>query len=373
MKIKYLTLSDVHLGAKRNSTENIIANLDKYFDDYKDNSRFTDLDAIFIVGDLFDTALDYFDPDVARINIWFIKLSAFCSRHDIVLRILNGTPSHDWKQGKNLQPVADALKHKVNFKYIEDLSIEYIPELGINVLYVPDEWNSSNDETFRQVQILLKEQNLKQVDITMIHGTFRFQLPICKGEIHKEENYLDITKYFVSVGHIHTYAVYDRIIGQGSFDRLAHGEEEPKGAVVISIDDENGHKFNFIENKQAKIFKTIKVKSNNLDAVLEQIDKQISKLPIYSHVRIKAKKDHQIFKAFETIKSRYILYVISKLTDDEEEEIKTLASLDLPSYQTVTITKENIVDLLINEILIDNVLSDQQMFKLRNKLEEAVG
>ena len=58
--------------------------------------------------------------------------------YNIILRILEGTPSHDWKQSKLFIHLNDLTKAGTDVKYIDSLSIEYIDKFGINVLY-PDE------------------------------------------------------------------------------------------------------------------------------------------------------------------------------------------------------------------------------------------
>ena len=92
MTFKYLVFSDVHLGHPRTTTEEIIDHLNAFFNDF---TNFTDLDAIFIAGDLFDRLLDNHSDEYHRIVIWCAKLLQFCVKHNIKLRVLEGTPSHD--------------------------------------------------------------------------------------------------------------------------------------------------------------------------------------------------------------------------------------------------------------------------------------
>lgn len=173
--INYLVLNDIHFGHKKNTTEEIIKNLDLFFG-FNTNSefKFPDHDIIFLAGDVFDSALDYFDPDVARITHWFNKLMNACENHNIKLRILEGTRSHDWKQSKNLIPISKLHKN-LDFKYIEVLSIEKMNDLNLNILYVPDEWSTDSSDTFNQIKDLLKNENMHCVDIAIMHGYFDYQ------------------------------------------------------------------------------------------------------------------------------------------------------------------------------------------------------
>jgi hypothetical protein len=78
--------------------------------------------------------------------------------------------------------------------------------------------------------------------------------------------------------------------------------------------------FVFVENTNARIFKTIELKNKDLDHSLLKIDKVISKLPKNSFVRIKAKKDHAVYLAFEELKLKYCFYFLTKTSLEDEEE-----------------------------------------------------
>lgn len=290
--ISYLTISDIHLGNKRNKTYDICKNIDRFFDNYTNKSIFTNLDIIFIGGDLFDKLLEFNSDDVYESISLLYRLMSFCSRNNIKLRILEGTPSHDWKQSKIANILNINTFEKLDYKYIDSLSIEYIKDLDISVLYVPDEWTDSAAKTYEQVKVLLKNNSLNQVDLCMMHGLFNYQLKDMPNNIikHDEDNYLSITKYYINIGHIHTFSFHDRILAQGSLDRIGHNEEEPKGGIVCNIFKNGEMNFNFIENKNAKIFKTIEFKNNDLEKNKKKLKKLLIGLPLDSYVRIKAKK-----------------------------------------------------------------------------------
>jgi DNA repair exonuclease SbcCD nuclease subunit len=369
--INYLVLSDIHLGHKRNETKYIIDNLDKFL--FKEND-FSYLDMIFIAGDLFDSLLDLSNDDISLSLAWLSRLFHFCHKHNIKLRILEGTPSHDWKQSKEARTVFNILKLPVDFRYVDTLYIEYLKDLELYILYVPDEWTSSTKTTFEQVKVLLKDNNIEQVDIAIMHGLFNYQLNGIVGNIqkHNEADYLNIVKYFINIGHIHTFSNYDRIIAQGSFDRLTHGEEEPKGGVVCTlVENRIDNYFNFIENKSSRIFKTIELKSKDLDACLNKIDKIVIKLPRNSYVRIKAAKDHPVYTAFDQIKSKYFELFFSKTSLEDEEEyllIKNNIIID-NDYKPLTITKDNIKILLLEQINNKYKFTDKQFDIFNNLLE----
>lgn len=373
--ISCLTISDIHLGHKRNKTRDIIRNLDIYFDHYSVKSQFTKLDIIFIAGDLFDLLLMFSDEEIDLIYLWLSRLMRFCARHNIKLRILEGTPSHDWKQSKNALSIHSLLTETVDFKYIETLSIEYIKDFDCHVLYVPDEWNASTDVTLSQVKTLLAEANLKQVDIACMHGNFSYQLPAAavNAPRHNESEYLSLVKHWITIGHIHVFSTFERILAQGSFDRISHNEEEPKGGILFTISETKGNTFTFIENKGAKIFKTIVLKNKDMDKSLRQIAREVSIIPDDSYVRIKATKDHPLYVAFDELKVRFPMYTFSKanLEDEADQQniMKAAVSLN-KTYTPISINKENIVNLIMHEVKQRHDLGPQRFEKLETLLNK---
>lgn len=365
-EIKYLELSDVHLGHSRNTTPEILNNLTAFFHDFKHDSPFVNLDYVFIAGDLFDGLLDLSNKFTYDIIAWLNRLALFCARHDIALRVLEGTPSHDWKQSHLVKALANIVGVSLDFKYIDTLFIEHHEKNDLRILYIPDEWSDDADQTYQQVLKLLKENNIQQVDLGMFHGYFTYQCKIGMQttQAHDPEAYLSLVNHFINIGHIHSFSTYKRIIASGSFDRLSHGEEEPKGAVLCTIREDNDDEFLFIENKTAKIFKTITLKSANIDQCYLQIEKVLAKLPINSYIRIKAKKNHPIYTALDEFKVKYPMYYFTKKSEEEEEEDKYLLVTDVlqsdVAYTPITLTSENIVSSLMTEIRNKQLLNSRQ-------------
>lgn len=370
--ISYLVISDIHLGNKRNTTKDICTNLNKFFNNYTSNTILSKLDIIFIGGDLFDVLLQFNSDDVYESISFLFKLMKFCANNDIKLRILEGTPSHDWKQSK----IANVLKsHSIDnldFKYIDSLSIEYMDSLGINVLYVPDEWTDSADKTYLQVCKLLEESGLQQVDIAMMHGLFNYQLKDMPNMSikHDEHNYLSIVKYFINIGHIHTFSFYERILAQGSFDRISHNEEEPKGGTICNIFKNGEMNYNFIENKYAKIFKTIELKTNDLEKNKKKLNKLLVGLPLDSYIRIKAKKDNPIYSSLEEIKLQYPEFNFTKKSIEDDSGDKTILSYVMEVYKPITINKDNIEITLTDQIRTKYELKQSQFNLIKNIIED---
>lgn len=370
--VSYLVLSDIHLGAKSNTASEIIQNLCSFFDNFE-NSKFKNLDVIFIAGDLFDQALWFNDENFLSIFSFFRKLMDWCQHFSIKLRVLEGTPSHDRKQPKNLLPIATAFP-KLDFRYIETMCVEAFYDLGITCLYVPDEYAGSAEAAQKLIQEELDRLGIDRVSIAIMHGMFTYQVPEISSTRYKydEQFFLDRVHYFINIGHVHKFSTYDRILSQGSFDRLAHGEEEPKGGIMVSLTFEQKF-FQFLENKGAKIYKTCHVRNKDIDKAVEQIERLAVSLPNGSYVRIKASKSHPVLNLLDQFNKKYVDLTFTKITEEEESErkqlidTKALLSVD---YTPININKDNIVSMVMAQVSERYNFQQDLLIKLETKLLE---
>jgi len=267
-----LGLSDIHLGHALNHTDNIICNLRKFFIKYRKDIIKTKL--IIISGDVFDKLLSSNGLEINLALEWLTELILFCKEQDIILRILEGTPGHDWKQVKLIFTILDKLDIDVDFRYVEEIEIEYIEKLMTTVLYVPDEAKPTTAEIYQEVQFKLKELAIDKVDIAVMHGTFDYQLPIPLPNVHIPKDYLDIVRGPIIIGHHHSRSNYKRIITPGSFDAMNHSDDNTKGGVYINYTiKDSKFRFRFLDNKEALKFKTIDVRGKDLSYIYKQLER----------------------------------------------------------------------------------------------------
>ncbi len=344
-KYNILSVSDIHLGHKRNTTAEIIDNLNKYITNDK---TLIDIHLMFIAGDLFDSQLSLDSEDVGLIDKWISRLIKLCSKYKITLRVLEGTPSHDRNQSKRFLILKDILKEHidVDIKYIDNLCVERLERFNVDILYVPDEWNHSTDATFKEAKEIIKSKGLEKVDYAVCHFTFSHQLPSHVKNIpkHSKEDYESIVNKLIFVGHIHQHSINGKVIAHGSFDRLAHGEEEAKGFIKVHVDNDH-HLIEFIPNQKAKIFKTISILSDDMDEAYKIIDSKVNKLKVDSYVRIRCKHDSVISSSIGVLKSRYHAFNWSLITEKDSENDVILID-DTPLYIPIIINKNNITELV---------------------------
>lgn len=354
--VKGASFSDLHVLHRRTPTTLTVNNLKQSI---PDNEETAALDIIFLAGDVFDRLGDLANEDVWEVKFWAAHLLRLCKKHDIILRILEGTPSHDWKQSHLFVVLNEIAEIGADIKHVKELSIEYIEPLRISVLYVPDEWGPP-ERTLSQVKDLLKAKGLNKVDLAIMHGQFPHQLPAhVKAPVHDPDEYLAIVRFFIFIGHVHNRSEYDRIIAQGSHDRTAHGEEEAKGHYRFILDlESNEMTADFIENKNAKIYLTVHCRGMTLDETLAEIREQVKDLPIDSYVRVEADKENPILSNMDVLARTWPMITWSKLAKKEKEEKEEVIDVDL-IYKPPTITPDNIVGMMMPRLVNVGLQGDQ--------------
>jgi len=350
-KVSYLVLSDIHLGHSRTKTEYIVNSLHNYF--ATNNKLFKKLDIIFIAGDTFDKLLFTSSKEYILAIDWLTTLALYCVKNNIKLRMLEGTPGHDWRQVESFYTIISKLDISLDYRYIQDLSIETMDDLGISILYMPDEVNHEAGKTYLEVKSLLEAAGRTQVDIGIFHGQFHHQLPMIKLESsHNEEDYLSIVKYYINIGHIHISSSYGRILAQGSFERLAHGEEGSKGGMVMNIYHTGDMDFIRVINKLAKTYVTYDMTNLDDSDIVKSLQSKLKKLDTGSRVRVIVANmvDTSILKP---LTSRYqdIIFTVDKLKNKKENIIIRKN----PAIKPFEIKKENLEELMESSLTKANI------------------
>lgn len=332
-------------------TEHVIESLRRAF---PDNDTTGQLDIIFIAGDLFDRNLTLSNLNNYIIRPWMRDFLLLCKKRNIILRVLRGTPLHDWEQSRLFTHINELMDIGADVRYVNNLEIEFIDSLGISVLYIPDEWRHYTQQTQDEVAALLVKYGLVQVDFTVMHGQFKHQLPKVthdKLQFHSADYYLSITRYFIFVGHIHIQSQYERILAAGSFGRMSHGEEKAKGHYRVRVRQNGQHEIFFIANKQAKKFITLRLKPMSLEETYIKASTLAAGLPDDSHIRL-------IFSARDAVNAPALKQLQRAFPNihwkEEADEVTTKPSLtmvdDRPVMSRAAITPQNIEELLMMRI-----------------------
>lgn len=348
--LRVASISDIHTGHPNTPTHHILSNLRKAFPGTLETGE---LDLILIGGDFFDRPLYFHDTNAVEIKLWMFEFLRLCKRCDIAVRVLEGTPSHDWRQNRWFDVVNQTGEIGCDLKYIDTLCIETIEHFGLSVLYVPDEWDPETDEVWRQVQLALHEAHLSKVDLAVVHGAFDFQLPPhVKAPKHSAERYESIVNHFVLGAHIHKPSTHGKILVNGSFDRLTHGEEEAKGHWRLTLrDDPAKDEAVFVENTTAWRYRTVDCRHLTLEEALTKIQSEAT-LPDGSFLRVQALRSEPILSAMDQLRKLYPQYRWSVKTDDATDTTQPTLMVDQRALFTQTpITRENVAGLLEAKLL----------------------
>jgi hypothetical protein len=191
----------------------------------------------------------------------------------------------------------------------------------------------------------------QKVDYAIMHGAFAYQLPAnVNVPTHDPDRYLSIVRKYIFIGHIHRHTTYDRILAQGSFDRLTHGEEEAKGHLRVTVYGSGGSEITFVENKGAKRYVTIDCRGLSVDDALNKIERVVTTLPDHSFTRVLAGKDDPITVSLDTLRVKYHTHTWS--TKVETNRVVSVDNLiDLRSrFKGVELTKENVLGITLDRL-----------------------
>lgn len=351
---RFVGTGDWHIGHHTTLTESIVAALYRMF---PDNEQTAALDLIIIEGDVYDHDLYLYSKDEECFKGFRKYLLQLAKKYDIPIRILEGTPDHDWKQSRSWVIDNEMLEIGADVRHVETLEIEYMERYDIHILYVPDEFMPRCDTTWEYVQAALRRHNLTQVDLCVMHGCFPHQLPALANQIqmHDPQLYSDITKYYIVIGHIHQPSHNGKILGPGSIERLVHGDEGEKGYIRVAIDLKNrDDKIEFIPNVDTTPYMTLDMRDLSGDAVITRIESTLDNLNHPNiHLRILANPTDpatamykHITKTYPDVRWRY------KSAKDKSSvgQLVTALKDNRVVINRPALTEENIIDVMAARI-----------------------
>lgn len=365
--LKMIETGDIHLCHRRTPTHNIIRTLNYIF--YEKDSL-TDTDLVVLSGDVWDRLVTQSNPDAELARQWIRQFVEQCALHNVVLRVLEGTPDHDWKQS------AEFVLHETtcDVKHITDITYEYHERLGISMLFVPDEIRANHEEIWKGVCESLAYAGVDCVDLGFMHGAFDFHYPPHLGlASHDTQRYSSIVKYGVFVNHIHTAAHKNKIHGSGSPDRLAHGEEGDKGYLRVTLQfATETMSVQWIKNPHAWTHVQKDISGMGIDQILEMVKDMVPSLRPGSYVWLRH-GDGDIISSVATIlgiEYPTIHWEIKKEKSKRKAEDRQLYTKDL--YQGTSITRQNVEEVLTQWLRSKEKLTDDERPLLQQLLTTAI-
>lgn len=340
--------TDHHCIHPHTPTKHILNNLSDFY--YK-AINLDEVDLNVLTGDFFHDLAPANDPNMMLCQRWIKKHLQVCHEKKVHVRILEGTSSHDWGQPEQF----DILKPKDSpyIKYVNTLSIEYIPELDTNIMYVPDNFgHTSTDIIYEEALKLLANHGISQVDIILLHGGFDYQLPPMankNGNLYDSVKWSALAKHAIFSGHIHKPSHKLNIYCAGSFDRTAFGEMHPKGAYKFWWNKDD-FKAEFWENKNALIYDKILI---NKEMTAKEVTKELNNYlfkapPKNTRIRLTGGLASVTGSLINDYKEQYPQYYFD-VDNVKEDNIEIDDTLYIPEmYKGVALNRNNLKDSLFN-------------------------
>lgn len=267
MTYSFIEISDVHHGAKPHEEmrEEFYAE-GGFFDVLDAAVEDDDFIGVAICGDWFDKKLDMNDPRAKLAVSIVIDIASRLAARGKYMIVLRGTYTHDLHQ---LDVFRDLQLMMPNFRLVNHAEVVQFGPL--KTLVIPEEYPADDEEYYRGFFS-------KKYDLILGHGFFDFncfdandaekslpKMPVFEADVVKKLAPITI------FGHDHTHKNYEgKIWYAGSFSRLCHGEEAPKGFLYVEWDKKKPS-VTFVENEAAPRYVTVV-----LDTIMRKSKKAVS-------------------------------------------------------------------------------------------------
>lgn len=286
--LKIVAAGDFHFGNPKINAEALYMKLKKYF-----YPELMDAELCFLTGDIYDQLLTVNSKAYKYAALFILDLMKISSDTGMQIRVLHGTYTHDRDQ----LSVFNIFKYpNSRIKIINEITAEEISDIrcgmdeihqNIRVAYLPDNlpYKESSD-AIAHLERNLTVLGWQSVDLLIGHGSFSHVIPADSSHrppcLYSAEQFEHIVHGPIVMGHIHTSGRYRNIIYCGSYDRMAHNEEEPKGFYVVTkdINGNTGWKNRFVKNEEATLFISIQPEGSDQGLIARDfLNKMSEKFP----------------------------------------------------------------------------------------------
>lgn len=354
-----LTISDLHWGHRNTFTAHALDNLRN---NVINVAVLSSVDVLFITGDVFDRLLTI--PQGGEIYSFVVELLTLCKKTNTPIRLLEGTPSHDWKQSKIFVTINESNGIGADLLYVDTLAIVKDPTLPYVIGYIPDEIRATPEIATRDFKELMVTNGYQQLDFILMHGLFEFQLPI-ELPSYSSEEFMPLAKYMIFIGHDHNRKEKGNIIIPGSHDRNAHGEEGEKGAIITDIVDEKCYNY-FIPNVGAMPYITLSCQEMTDEAVVALVEKTVSEMSggylsikLNGDTNLKTQAKQWVKRTVPTIKVDYVSNAITREITTEMFKTRHLG---------VNISSDTVSQLICDEVC--ESATDDELAQIKRTIEQ---
>lgn len=369
--VNLMSFHDVHLGHDNTTTSEIIDGLQQAIPN--EDPFLKSLDYLLFPGDLFDRLLHLPNHGVPAIRGEIRRWLQLAERYGFIPMILEGTPSHDWRQSKMIKSVADEMGFKGEYYYVDRLAV-ITTSKGHSFLFIPDEWRANNEKTYQEAVEAIRGYGLEQVDFCLFHGQFEYQFPDLPLPCHDSSRWQKLVRHYLFAGHIHKHSRNGNILVAGSFDRLCHGEEKPKGHLRVTVNPDGDDVVNFVENPLAKTYNTYDVRELDTQAIYEFGSARADELPMGSFIRLWGGRHQGVKQIIKTLEKDYPQYrwsiKLDKPIADVAKAVENILEDDQPR-ESKQLTPEVMLDEVVRRLearKLDPEVHDKAMKLIRSTI-----
>ena len=369
--MKILTISDLHLLVKALPLSHMLASLDRVLT----RTRLSTLDAIFITGDVFDhlnTALDIINASGDELDLmcWIESFLKLAKETKTAIRIVKGTPLHDWDQSKLFVRINEIAKIGADLKYIDDVHVEYDTSLKLWIGYVPDAIRPTTEQVYTELVEKMATLGCAKLHYILAHGFCDFQ-NTHGAPAYDTSKFSDLVEYAMFCGHDHTAKQSQKVWVPGSFERWVYNDETPKGGLCSTV--VNGvHYVTFVENTNAAWVYTKDLTDIPDDLLTERVEAEIvnhrpEREGYLGKLRLRVNHATLLKPSLERIAKRCKFKLdIEYINDTEYTELVTATKFD---DNVVPLTKENIRSQLLEDVDVDLEMANRLIDRVQKDIK----
>lgn len=355
--MKIVAVGDLHFGNPHIVSELLYQRLVKYL-----YPELKDAQLLLLTGDTYDQLTTVNSSANYYVNLFIRDLISIAADTKLKVRILHGTYSHDRDQVNVL--ASYAANAPVDFKVVNELSCEVLENFNngyksLRMLYIPDNLPfKRSEQVIEQIQTLYRCYGWERCEVVLGHGTFSHTLPIGIEHgpdcVYTTEQFRDLVEPsgIVVMGHIHVHSHKEQVYYCGSFDRMSHGEEEPKGFFTFYKEDRPNASWNaqFHVNFSATLCQTITPQGDTPEELVDSLISQIRiafKSQDAGYVRV-IYSEPELRGLYQKICKQYFPHLVfsGKSSKDSDHLSMRLDDLTLEVYQDEAPNKNNLGNLV---------------------------
>lgn len=253
------------------------------------------LDIISIDGDLFDRKY-MGDTDAISYATRFISdLVMLAKQKNSTIVIIAGTKSHDAGQLKLFYHYLT--DPTVDVRIVETIQFEFIK--GARILCIPELYGFP-EEVYNEFLF-----HSGYYDMCFMHGTFKGAALTSNTKVFDMIDFTNCRGPIIS-GHVHTGGCFESYFYYTSSPlRWRHGEEQPKGFLIVMYDMDSGYHYTYMQEVKSFTYRTINLSdliNNNPDEIIHYIN-QIKERENIDFIRVQF--DYQVDKSKMNVLNNY--------------------------------------------------------------------